>query len=69
MANPKPKPPFKPKTVIGRSLRTADDQFEKDYPNVASSSVYKKTKNAVKDIASKLGFKKGGTVKTKKKKK
>ena len=67
MANPKPKSPFKPKTIIGNSLRTADNQFEKDYPNVASSSAYKKTKSAVKDIASKLGFKKGGTVKAKKK--
>jgi len=65
--NPKSKP-FKPKTIVGKSLRTADDQFEKDYPNVASSSAYKKTKNAVKDIASKFGFKKGGAIKTKKKK-
>ena len=66
MANPKPKPPFKPKTIIGRSLRTADDQFEKKYPEVASSKVYKDTKNAIKDVVTKLGFKKGGTVKTKK---
>jgi len=68
MAKMKPKP-FNPKTPIGKDLKKADDFLEKTYPNMTSSSTYKKLKSGVKDLASAMGFKKGGTVKAKKKKK
>ena len=63
MANPKP---FKPKTKTGSSLKKADDYVEKNYSNIAKSSIYKNLKEDVKSVAGYLGFKKGGTIKTKK---
>lgn len=80
MANPKPKPivpkpmarmqqkPYKAKTSIGKDLKKTDDFLEKNYPSLTKSSTYKSIKSGVKDIASALGFKKGGAVKAKKKK-
>jgi hypothetical protein len=53
---------------IGKDLKKTDDFLEKNYPSLTKSSTYKSLKSGVKDIASALGFKKGGAVKTKRKK-
>jgi|LakMenE01Jun11ns_1017448.scaffolds.fasta_scaffold8127528_2 hypothetical protein len=63
MANPKP---FKPKSKTGSTLKKVDDIIEKKYPSAAKSSVYKDLKENVKSVASYLGYKKGGFIKTKK---
>jgi hypothetical protein len=59
---PKPKKPYKAKTSIGKDLKKTDDFLEKKYPSLTKSSTYKSIKSGVKDIASALGFKKGGAV-------
>ena len=82
MANPKPgikfvpkaaakmqAKPYKAKTPAGKDLKKVDDFLESSYPGMTSSSTYKKLKSGVKDLATAMGFKKGGAVKAKKKKK
>ncbi|MFZ9353737.1 MAG: hypothetical protein ACO25L_02855 [Candidatus Nanopelagicales bacterium] len=71
MAKPIKPQTFKPTTKTGKKLKNTDDYLEKNYPSVTSTQTYKDLKEGVKSLAKSfgLGFKKGGAVKNKKKKK